>query len=131
MRYTFNLDEAKKIAKTAPAGTTNKDKSKGTTGSGYPHTYVNTDDLQWATTECRYDEKTEKTKVETLEFPISDGKDITHLYPWTEKKKKFNKVPPCRVVYARVGGAFCGVMCHKSEDTEHVKGFNMCQYFGH
>lgn len=87
---------------------------------------MNSDRLLWPTTECRFDSTTKATKVETLEFPIYDGKDITHMYPWTLNKKK-TEVPPCRVVYARVGGAFCGVMCHKSEDDEKEKGFNMCQ----
>lgn len=126
LSYSINLDAAKTIAQGAPAGSTNQSKGEGTTGSEYPHTFQNFDGFEWPRAECNIDPKTKRTKVETVEFPIYAGKDITHQFPWTQKK---DVVPDCRVVHARVGGAFCGVMCHKYKDAEMPgkKGFTMCK----
>lgn len=119
--YKFSWQSAKKLVKTIPAGDVNK---SYTTASGYPHAFANIDNLQWSQPECRYNSKKSGTVVGLIEFPIYGNPDELKVFPY--KSKKTGGVPPCRAVYARTGGAFCGVMCHKSEDSQNVKGFNMC-----
>lgn len=112
---TFTTSTAQALAKKAPAG------SPATT-SGYPHIFQNLGTpLVWPNAQCN------SAKVATLEYPINVAKSAqATLYDYT-KKKDVNKPGPCRIVYAQVGGAFCGIMCHESMvENDDNRDFLLC-----
>lgn len=113
---TFSTSSARTLAKKAPAGTAK-------TTSGYPHEFENNGiPIKWPNSQCN------SAKVKTLEYPIfTDKKKQNTLYDYT-KKKDNNKPGACRIVYAEIGGAFCGIMCHESmvENAED-RDFKLCK----
>ncbi|PYH89054.1 hypothetical protein BO71DRAFT_337556, partial [Aspergillus ellipticus CBS 707.79] len=97
--------------------------------TGYPHPYLNHDDLAWTVATCR------KTNIDLLEYPVFwEGHEQIN----NALKTKAQAVSPIRVVYANDGGSavYCGVMIYrevkKLEDVggqESWKGENHFQIY--